>query len=72
MPADHVYKMLELTGTSTDSIEEAVNNAVDRANKTVRNMSWFQVCETRGRIENGKVSQWQVTIKIGFRIDDQP
>ena len=69
---DHVYKMLELTGTSPDSIEKAVSNAVERAAKTVRNMRWLQVVETRGQIENGKVVQWQVGVKIGFRLDDAP
>ncbi len=68
MNAD-VYKMLELTGTSTTGIEDAVQNALARASKTVRRMGWFQVLETRGRIEDGKVAQWQVTVKIGFTLD---
>jgi flavin-binding protein dodecin len=61
--------MLELTGTSTRSCDDAVQNAVTRANKTVRNMRWFEVLETRGAIENGQVSEWQVTIKCGFRLE---
>jgi dodecin len=68
--SEHVYKLIELTGTSDQSIEDAVNGAVERASQTVRNMRWFEVCETRGAIENGKVSKWQVTIKVGFRLDD--
>ena len=64
-----VYKMLELTGTSTKSCDDAVQNAISRASKTVRNMRWFQVTETRGAIEEGKVSEWQVTVKCGFRLE---
>jgi len=68
---DHVYKTTELVGTSTLSIEDAVNQAVERAGKTLRHMSWFEIAETRGRIEGGKVAHWQVTLKIGFRLDDE-
>ncbi|CAN5475377.1 dodecin family protein [soil metagenome] len=64
-----VYKMLELTGTSSKSCDDAVQNAIARAGKTVRNMRWFEVLETRGSIEDSKVSEWQVTIKCGFRLD---
>jgi flavin-binding protein dodecin len=67
---NHVYKLIELTGSSPKGIEDAVNNAIDRASKTVRNMRWFEVTETRGHIENGKVGHWQVTLKIGFTLDD--
>jgi dodecin len=65
----NVYKLLELTGTSKTSIEEAVQAAIGEAAKTVRNMSWFQVTETRGAIKDGRVAEWQVTLKIGFRIE---
>jgi len=67
---DHVYKHVELTGTSTASIEDAVHKAIKRAHKTVKNLCWFQVVETRGNIEKGKVQHWQVTIKVGFRVED--
>ena len=67
---DHVYKLIELTGSSSKSIEDAINSAVQKASQTLRNMRWFQVCETRGDIADGKVAHWQVTIKVGFRIDD--
>ncbi len=67
---DHVYKLIELTGTSTTSIEEAVDKAIKRAHKTVKNLSWFQVVETRGSIDKGKVQHWQVTIKVGFSVED--
>jgi len=68
---DHVYKTTELVGTSTSSIEDAVNQAVGRAGKTLRHMGWFELLETRGHLENGKVAHWQVTLKIGFRLDDE-
>jgi flavin-binding protein dodecin len=66
---DKVYKQIELTGTSTTSIEDAVEKAISRAHKTVKNLSWFNVVETRGDIEKGKVRHWQVTIKVGFSME---
>jgi len=66
---DPVYKLIELTGTSTKSIEEAVDMAIKRAHKTINNLRWFQVIETRGCIEKGKVDHWQVTIKVGFSVN---
>lgn len=68
--ADSVFKKIELTGTSSKSIEDAVNNALARAGKTVSALRWFEVTETRGAIKDNKVSEWQVTIKIGFKIED--
>lgn len=67
--SDHVYKVVELTGSSTESIEAAVRNAVERASETVRNMRWFEVTDTRGHIEGGEVAHWQVSLKIGFTLD---
>ena len=67
---DHVYKMLELTGSSKTSIEDAVQGAIVKASKTVRNMHWFQVTDTRGHIVDGKVAHWQVTVKVGFTLED--
>ncbi|HMJ06646.1 MAG TPA: dodecin [Chthoniobacterales bacterium] len=67
--SDHVYKKIELVGSSPDSIEGAVANAVALAEKTIRNLRWFEVTETRGQIENGKIQHWQVTIKVGFTLD---
>lgn len=67
---DHVYKLIELTGTSDRSIEDAVAGAIRRAHKTIKNLSWFQVVETRGNINKGKVDHWQVTIKVGFTVED--
>lgn len=66
----HVYKLLELTGSSTKTIEDAIQNAIAKASKTMRNMQWFQVVETRGHIADGKVAHWQVTLKIGFTLED--
>jgi flavin-binding protein dodecin len=65
-----VYKLIELTGTSTTSIEDAVDNAIKRAHKTIKNLCWFQVVETRGNIEKGTVRHWQVTLKVGFAVKD--
>jgi flavin-binding protein dodecin len=65
---NHVYKLIELTGTSTKSIEEAVNTALKRVGKTVKNLSWFQIVETRGSIAKKQVKHWQVTIKVGFAV----
>ena len=67
---DPVYKIIELTGTSTTSIEDAVDKAIKRAHKTIKNLHWFQVIETRGNIEKGKVHHWQVTVKIGFAVNE--
>ena len=67
---DPVYKLIELTGTSTNSIEDAVNKAIKRAHKTIKNLCWFQVIETRGNIAEGNVHHWQVTIKVGFAVKD--
>jgi hypothetical protein len=67
--SDHVYKSIELTGSSPDGMEAAVHNAVAKAAKTVHNMRWFEVTDTRGMIDGDRVAHWQVTIKIGFTID---
>jgi flavin-binding protein dodecin len=67
---DHVYKHIELTGSSEKSMDDAIRNAVSRASKSVHNMRWFQVRDTRGHIENGTVSHWQVTIEVGFTLDE--
>ncbi len=67
--SDHVYKKTEIIGSSTVGIEDAIQKAVARASKTVRNMRWFEVVETRGQIENQKIAHWQVTLKIGFTLE---
>lgn len=68
--SNHVYKSVELTGSSPDGTDQAVRNAIERASKTVRNIKWFEVIDTRGHVENGRVAHWQVTIKAGFTLDD--
>jgi flavin-binding protein dodecin len=68
---DHVYKKIELTGSSEKGVEDAIANAVSRASSTVRNMRWFEVMETRGHIEQGKVAHYQVTIKVGFTLEGE-
>ena len=68
--ADHVYKHIELTGSSPEGSDQAIRNAIAKAAASVRNMRWFQVTETRGHIENDKVAHWQVTLKIGFTLED--
>ena len=67
---NEIYKLVELTGTSSDSVEDAVNSAIERANATIKNLRWFQVVETRGNIDKGKVHHWQVTLKIGFLVEE--
>jgi dodecin len=67
---DHIYKKIELVGSSSDGFEDAVKNALARADKTLRNMRWFEVAETRGYIDDGKVAHWQVTLKIGFTLEE--
>ncbi|WGS23263.1 MULTISPECIES: dodecin [unclassified Bradyrhizobium] len=73
MPAshdkDHVYKILELVGSSEKSVEAAIENAVGRASETIREMKWFEVVQTRGHIEDGKVRHYQVTLRVGFTLE---
>ena len=68
--SNHVYKHIELTGSSPNGIEDAVNTAIAKASQSLRNIHWFEVVETRGHVENGKVAHWQVTIKVGFTLED--
>lgn len=67
---DHVYKVIEIVGSSSTSSDDAVRNAITRARETVRNMRWFQVTETRGYVDEGGLAYWQVTLKIGFTLED--
>ena len=66
----HVYKLIEVVGSSETSIEDAVANAIARTSETIRHLRWFEVTQTRGNIENGKVAHWQVTLKIGFTLEE--
>lgn len=68
--SEHVYKSIEITGSSTQSIQHAIEKAIAKAHQTLRNLCWFEVIETRGHIDDGKVAHWQVTIKVGLRLED--
>jgi flavin-binding protein dodecin len=68
--SDHVYKTIELVGSSTKGMEDAVQKAVAKAAETVRNLRWFEVLDTRGHIESGRVAHWQVTLKLGFTLEE--
>jgi flavin-binding protein dodecin len=70
MSDDHVYRTIEITGSSPTSISDAIQVAVTRASKTLRNLRWFEVVHTRGHLEGGNIQHYQVTLKIGFTIDD--
>ena len=67
--SDHVYKLVELTGSSPKGIEDAIENAVAKASNSLHNLRWFEVTDTRGQIVEGKVAHWQVTVKVGFTLD---
>jgi flavin-binding protein dodecin len=67
---DHVYKQIRLTGSSTESSDQAVKNAISKAAETLKNLRWFEVVDTRGHIEDGQVQHWQVTIEVGFTLED--
>jgi dodecin len=67
--SNHIYKKIELVGSSADSIEDAVKNALAKASRSLRNLRWFEIVGTRGHIEDGKIGHWQVTIKVGFTLD---
>jgi hypothetical protein len=67
---DHVYKVIELAGSSEESVTKAIDRAIEKAASSVRHLGWFEVVQVRGHVENGKVAQYQVTIKAGFRLED--
>lgn len=68
--SNRVYKIIEIVGTSPESTDQAIKNAIEKASKTLHHLDWFQVVETRGQIANGKVAHFQVVLKVGFRLDD--
>jgi dodecin len=70
--SDHVYKCIELVGSSPTGVEDAVRNAIAKASQTLRNLRWFEVVDTRGHVEGGQVAHWQVTLKIGFTLEGNP
>ena len=67
---DHVYRIIEIAGSSEKSIEDAIQNAVGRASRTLRQVGWFEVTDTRGHVEDGRVAHYQVTLKVGFTLED--
>lgn len=68
--SDHVYKVVEVVGSSTEGTDQAIRNAIERAGKTLHHLNWFEVTEMRGHIQDGKVAHFQVTVKVGFRLED--
>jgi flavin-binding protein dodecin len=68
--SEHVYKKIELTGSSTTGTDDAIRKAIARASKTMEHLDWFEVVDTRGHIQDGKIAHWQVTLKVGFRLND--
>jgi flavin-binding protein dodecin len=68
--SDHVYKLIELVGSSTTGTDDAIRNAIERASKTLRHMDWFEVMETRGHLQDGKIAHYQVKLKVGLRLED--
>ncbi|MET8975773.1 dodecin [Streptomyces sp. NPDC004539] len=68
--SNHTYRVTEIVGTSPDSVDQAVRNAITRAGQTLRNLDWFEVTQVRGQIENGEVAHWQVGLKVGFRLEE--
>lgn len=68
--ANHVYKMIELVGSSTTGTDDAIRNAIERASETIRNLDWFEVVESRGHLQNGKIAHYQVKLKVGFRLEE--
>ncbi|MFI2612480.1 dodecin [Kitasatospora sp. NPDC018619] len=67
---DHVYRVTEIVGSSTESVDAAIRNGVERASRTLRNLDWFEVSQVRGHLEDGRIKHYQVCIKVGFRLDD--
>jgi flavin-binding protein dodecin len=67
--SDHIYRVTEVVGSSSDSVQQAIRNGIDRVTRTVRNVEWFETTEIRGRVENGQITAYQVGMKVGFRLD---
>ena len=68
---DHTYRVTEIVGTSPESVEQAIRNGIARANQTLRNLDWFEATEIRGHLADGEIKHFQVTLKVGFRLDDE-
>ena len=70
--SDHVYKTVEITGSSPDGVTQAIERAIEKASQTLRHLDWFEVASVRGQLADGRVAHYQVTLKLGFRLEDQP
>ncbi|MDL2076049.1 dodecin family protein [Streptomyces sp. GXMU-J15] len=68
--SNHTYRVTDIVGTSPEGVDQAIRNGIERASQTLRNLDWFEVTEVRGQLENGTIAHWQVTMKVGFRLDD--
>lgn len=68
--SNHTYRVTDLVGTSPEGMEQAIRNGIDRASRTLRNLDWFEVTEVRGQLENGEIAHWQVSMKVGFRLEE--
>lgn len=67
---NHTYRVTDIVGTSPEGVDQAIRNGIDRASQTLRNLDWFEVVEVRGQLDNGQIAHWQVTMKVGFRLED--
>lgn len=68
--SNHTYRVTDIVGTSPDGVDQAIRNGIERASQTLRNLDWFEVTEVRGQLDNGQIAHWQVTMKVGFRLDE--
>ncbi|WP_369174294.1 dodecin [Streptomyces sp. R28] len=68
--SNHTYRVTDIVGTSPEGVDQAIRNGIERASQTLRNLDWFEVSDVRGQLEEGQIAHWQVTMKVGFRLDD--
>ncbi|MFF5475990.1 dodecin [Streptomyces sp. NPDC012935] len=68
--SNHTYRVTDIVGTSPEGVDQAIRNGIERASQTLRNLDWFEVTEVRGQLDNGQIAHWQVTMKVGFRLDE--
>ncbi|GLW46493.1 hypothetical protein Stsp02_21550 [Streptomyces sp. NBRC 14336] len=68
--SNHTYRVTDIVGTSPEGVDQAIRNGIERASQTLRNLDWFEVTDVRGQLENGTIAHWQVTMKVGFRLED--
>ncbi|KUL24753.1 dodecin [Streptomyces regalis] len=68
--SNHTYRVTDIVGTSPEGVDRAIRNGIERASQTLRNLDWFEVTEVRGQLDNGQIAHWQVTMKVGFRLEE--